>query len=85
MGTDNLYHKRSADKINRKRKPKTGGKISWLIVCEGEKTEPNYFKGVEAFFKNELAEEFKINFVVEGEGKNTLSLVNSVDNYLEKV
>jgi len=37
----------------------------FLIVCEGEKTEPNYFKS------------FRVNAVVEvkGVGRNTLSLV----------
>ncbi len=43
MGTDNLFHKRKA----RKNQRKTAYRQEYdkvLIVCEGEKTEPNYFK-----------------------------------------
>ncbi|MCW8966253.1 MAG: RloB family protein [Candidatus Pacearchaeota archaeon] len=46
MGTDNLHHKRRAkrasDLARRKAKREPYEKV--LIVCEGEKTEPNYFK-----------------------------------------
>ena len=55
MGTDNLHHKRKAKQVSRlqrqnaKRKPYD--KV--LIVCEGEKTEPNYF--------NELKDHYEIN------------------------
>ncbi len=41
-----------------------------LIVCEGEKTEPNYFKG----FLRDL-ENSKIRVKIIGEGYNTVSLV----------
>ncbi|KJU83898.1 hypothetical protein MBAV_003909 [Candidatus Magnetobacterium bavaricum] len=41
-----------------------------LIVCEGEKTEPNYFKG----FLRDL-ENSKIKVKIIGEGYNTVSLV----------
>ena len=40
---------------------------SFLIVCEGEKTEPNYFKA----FRVKSAQ-----VVVEGTGCNTISLVD---------
>ena len=43
MGTDNLFHKRKA----RKNQRKTAYRQEYdkvLIVCEGEKTEPYYFK-----------------------------------------
>ena len=52
MGTDNLFHKRKArnarELARRRARRKTSPRI--LIVCEGEKTEPNYFRGL----KNEL-------------------------------
>ena len=43
MGTDNLFHKRKAKSYERKpgNKP-TRQRL--LIVCEGSKTEPHYFK-----------------------------------------
>ena len=46
MGTDNLFHKgkeRSAiDLVRRRNKREPYSRV--LIVCEGKKTEPNYFK-----------------------------------------
>ena len=47
---------------------------SFLIICEGEKTEPNYFSS------------FKVNIKVEilGLGRNTLSLVEEAINIWEK-
>jgi hypothetical protein len=44
----------------------------FLIVCEGEKTEPNYFEG----FVKELPPHV-IDVVILGEGMNTLSLVDT--------
>ncbi|MCF6300553.1 MAG: RloB family protein [Proteobacteria bacterium] len=52
MGTDNLFHKRKAKRFNR-RKPFRPEYEKVLIVCEGGKTEPNYF--------NELIAHFEIN------------------------
>ncbi len=46
-----------------------------LIVCEGKNTEPSYFSQ----FKLTNAEIFSV-----GEGKNTLTLVESVPKYVEK-
>lgn len=52
MGTDNLFHKRkakNAKNIQRRAvKRKAYDKI--LIVCEGRKTEPNYFIGVKNYY-----------------------------------
>lgn len=45
MGSDNLFHKRKAkatDSLER-RKAKRSSYNKVLVVCEGEKTEPNYF------------------------------------------
>ena len=53
MGTDNLFHKRkakAADALER-RKAKRASYDKILIVCEGEKTEPNYFNELINFYK----------------------------------
>lgn len=42
-----------------------------LIVCEGAKTEPNYFHEFKRHLQREVA------LIIEGEGKNTRSLVRS--------
>lgn len=66
MGTDNLFWKRKNQPLKRKSKNRGRPPQSFLIVCEGEKTEPNYFKS------------FKLSSAlvkVVGCGYNTQSLV----------
>ena len=48
MGTDNLFHKRKARTARalQRRAARRAPYAKILIVCEGEKTEPNYFNGV---------------------------------------
>jgi hypothetical protein len=45
MGSENLFHKRKAHKaeLHRRRMAKRAPYDRVLIVCEGAKTEPNYF------------------------------------------
>lgn len=42
----------------------------FLIVCEGTKTEPNYFGAIKRNLPNELV------LIIDGAGANTMSLVN---------
>jgi len=53
MGTDNLFHKRKAKAAEglERRKAKRAPYNKILIVCEGEKTEPNYFSELINFYK----------------------------------
>lgn len=55
MGTDDLFHKRKARQASdlKRRKEQRAPYDRVLIVCEGEKTEPNYF--------NELVDYYKLN------------------------
>ncbi len=55
MGTDNLHHKRKAKatKELQRRQSRRSSYDKILIVCEGEKTEPNYF--------TELVNHYKLN------------------------
>ena len=48
MGTDNLFHKRKAKQARElaRRKAHRAPYAKVLIVCEGEKSEPNYFNGL---------------------------------------
>lgn len=57
-------------------------RLYFLIVCEGEKTEPLYFEA----FKNDLPKGLLENATIEieGEGKNTLSLIESVAKIRER-
>jgi hypothetical protein len=47
----------------------------FLIVCEGEKTEPNYFRGLEAALPKGVLSVGKVDLLIHGEGYNTTSLV----------
>lgn len=76
MGTDDLFHKRKKLKERKagNKKPKSD---SYLIVTEGEQTEPNYFEGL-ARRVQEACSGGRIDvpvFDIKGEGRNTVSLV----------
>jgi len=54
-----------------------------LIVTEGTKTEPGYFEGL----RNEINQRYgkgRINIKIEGTGRNTLSLVDRAQKYVEQ-
>lgn len=68
MGTDDLFWKRKHSIIRRKSGKKGKPFPTFLIVCEGEKTEPNYFQS----FKNKIK---SIELIIIGCGMNTKSLV----------
>jgi hypothetical protein len=64
MGHDKLFHKNKLARLQKNRKLR---KI--LIVCEGEKTEPNYF------VKFDANPEVYDNLDIHGTGYNTVSLI----------
>lgn len=60
------------EKKSKSREVDTNAKLRrFLLVCEGEETEPNYFEAL----KNTLPTNM-IKIDIHGEGKNTLALVN---------
>lgn len=74
MGTDDLFKKRKArtaqDQARRKASRAPYEKV--LIVCEGEKTEPNYFNELIDFYEINTA-----NVVIDGScGSSPISVVN---------
>ena len=82
MGTDNLFRKQkkkaAQNTAHRQNALKSYGRI--LIVCEGEKTEPNYFK--------ELKKHYKINpasVTIRGEGGSSpKSVVDFAEDLYEQ-
>ncbi|WP_457552024.1 RloB family protein [Desulfobacula sp.] len=66
MGSENLYHFKKRKQLKRKIKIIKEYKDSILIVCEGEKTEPNYFQSFPVS---------NIRVKTIGTGRNTESLV----------
>ena len=70
---DNAILKRRERK-ERKRKTQFKSKRKfYLIVCEGEKTEPNYFNSLKYSLPKGVLE--LVNIDVNGTGKNTLSII----------
>jgi hypothetical protein len=73
MGTDNLFHKRKerkAELLRRRRAIKEPYDVI-LIVCEGEKTEPNYFSELKKAFRLSNA-----NVRICGRGADPLSVLD---------
>ena len=73
MGTNNLFHKRKerkAESLRRRRAMKAPYDVI-LIVCEGKKTEPNYFSELKKAFRLSNA-----NVRICGRGADPLSVVN---------
>ncbi|MEA3358535.1 MAG: RloB family protein [Thermodesulfobacteriota bacterium] len=73
MGTDNLFHKRKERKVEllRRRQAMKAPYDVILIVCEGGKTEPNYFTELKKLFRLSNA-----NVRICGRGSDPLSVVN---------
>ena len=79
MGFDDLHRKRQGNLRKRKAEIKELEPLRFLIVCEGEKTEPNYFEAL----RKKLNDKYRKNFVtlriecvdIIGRGRNTESLV----------
>lgn len=80
MGSDNLFVRRKNERKKRKENISKQKSSNWLIVCEGTKTEPNYFiEAVNEINKN-IEDKYKLKVNVIGTGKNTVSLVKSVED-----
>ncbi|MDP8267198.1 MAG: RloB family protein [Candidatus Tenebribacter davisii] len=67
MGSDDLFRKRKAEDLERKIGQEKEYLNSILIVCEGEKTEPNYFKSFQVS---------GVKVEVRGTGNSNITLVN---------
>lgn len=54
MGSDDLFKKRRQQREQRKHEFKNPKANSFLIVTEGERTEPLYFKGIQKLIKDKI-------------------------------
>ncbi|NTU74225.1 RloB domain-containing protein [Candidatus Roizmanbacteria bacterium] len=75
MGSDNIFHKRKQRQVAslERRNPEKSAYDRVLIVCEGEKTEPNYFKEIRDTYKLSTA---NIDICGQECGSDPLSVVN---------
>lgn len=56
MGTDDLFKKRREARKQRRYEYKNPKTNSYLIVTEGERTEPLYFTGIKKLIEEKLGE-----------------------------
>lgn len=87
MGTDDLFKKRREALKERKKEIREPKPNSFLIVTEGQKTEPNYFKGLSDYIKEKygFGPDVKSPIIdIRGEGKCTCSLVHSAVQIAKK-
>ena len=85
MGNDKLFSKRREERKKRKENVEKQRSSNWLVVCEGEQTEPNYFKGAVDAINEGLEDNYKLKVKIVGKGMNTISLVKSVEDLLNDI
>lgn len=79
---DNSVLKRRA-RAEKKRKTEFKSKRQfYLIVCEGTKTEPNYFESLKKSLPKGVLE--LANIDIDGTGKNTLTIIEEAKNLRKK-
>ncbi len=83
MGSDDLHKKKKKRKQREVKEARDRAKNSVLIFSEGEKTEPLYFNEIKEYIKNKTSKQIK-NIEVKGFGKSTVSLLNAVEEELQK-
>lgn len=75
MGSDDLFKKRKKKREKRKHEFITPRANSFLIITEGEKTEPLYFKGIQNLIKEKIGGAIDVVEApiidIHGEGKAT--------------
>ena len=57
---------------------------NYFIFCEGEQTEPNYFKGFESNIENNPIYKDMVTVKVQGCGKETLRVVEDAQDFVQK-
>ena len=79
MGNDNLHIRRTAERRKRQENIKKQKSSNWLIVCEGTKTEPNYFKKAIEDVNKKIDDAYKLKVKIVGKAMSTTSLVKAAD------
>lgn len=83
MGTDNLFHKRRIRReqdLKRRQEIRSAYDVV-LIVCEGEKSEPSYFKALRKALRLNQA---NIVILKRPQGNDPLSLVNHAEEEFKR-
>jgi hypothetical protein len=79
---DQLFKKRQGVKKQKKAANREIAPYRYLIVCEGSKTEPNYFEGIKKLINHKHGDKIRVSRInanrieIDGTGRNTEDLVN---------
>lgn len=73
----NEHLKRYARQEQKRKQDVRNKRMYYLIVCEGAKTEPNYFEGLKQDLPKGVLTAYQID--IEGTGRNTQSLVEEAE------
>lgn len=88
MGSDDLFKKRRKARKQRQHEYKNPKANSFLIVTEGEKTEPFYFKGLQKLIKEKVGGMIDIVETpiidIHGEGCATESLIEATERIVKE-
>ena len=79
---DNAFKKRFERQEVKRKQDTRPKKRYFLVVCEGTKTEPNYFEGLRRSLPPHILE--LIDFEARGTGRNTLGLINEAIKIKER-
>lgn len=88
MGSDDLFKKRREQRKQRKHEFKIPKANSFLIVTEGERTEPLYFKGIQMLIKERIGGTVDVIGVptidIFGEGSSTGRLIEITERIVKE-
>lgn len=88
MGSDELFKKRREDRKQRQYEYKKPRANSFLIVTEGKRTEPLYFKGMEKKIKEKIGGVVDVIEVpvidIQGEGCSTGRLIEVTERFVKE-
>ena len=88
MGSDDIFKRKRKSREERKHSFRNPRANSFLIVTEGERTEPLYFAGIRDIIKGKtggIIDIFEMSIVdIQGEGHATMSLIKRADFLVKK-
>ncbi len=88
MGTDDLFKKRREERKKRQYETKQPRANSFLIVTEGERTEPYYFNGLKKLITEKIGGMVEVvenpTIDVHGEGSSTGKLIEITDQRVKE-
>lgn len=88
MGSDDLFKKRREDRKKRRYEYKTPKANSFLIVTEGKRTEPLYFKGMRKLIQEKIGGRLDVIEApvidIQGEGCSTGKLIEITEQIVKE-